>query len=318
MPKKILQPIRDNPEEIDRLEREIAKVFFDEIYRPLLDDLNVKPSIVKNSTDYLLESIKSGKIYFYRGVFKGRFNATLSKKLKSLGAEWDKKSGGFKIPLGSLSYEIRSAIKLSEDNYIRTVDRLNNTLKDLLPEKIADKLKSKKIFGDMILSFDKRFRKSLKGITVAPELTKEQHKKISDEYTNNMKKYIQEWTEKEIVKLRKNIKSKAFQGVRYESLIDSIQKSYGVSQSKAKFLARQETNLLMSKMRESRYQDAGINEYIWKTVVGSPKHPVRPMHKRLDGKIFSWNNPPITSEDGRRNHPGEDFGCRCYARPVVR
>ena len=53
------------------------------------------------------------------------------------------------------------------------------------------------------------------------------------------------------------------------------------------------------------------------TVVGSPNHPVREMHKALAGKVFSWDDPPITNEKGDRNNPGQDYGCRCYARPIV-
>lgn len=45
--------------------------------------------------------------------------------------------------------------------------------------------------------------------------------------------------------------------------------------------------------------------YIWRTQ-GDSK--VRPSHRANDGKIFSWDDPPPTG------HPGEDFGCRCFAQ----
>jgi len=45
-------------------------------------------------------------------------------------------------------------------------------------------------------------------------------------------------------------------------------------------------------------------KYIWVTT-GDEK--VRPEHEELDGQVRSWYDDP---------HPGEEFGCRCYAEPV--
>jgi len=48
--------------------------------------------------------------------------------------------------------------------------------------------------------------------------------------------------------------------------------------------------------------------YVWVTR-GDDR--VRPSHAENNGKIFSWDDPPTTG------HPGEDFGCRCVARPLL-
>ena len=162
---------------------------------------------------------------------------------------------------------------------------------------------------------------SIKNITVGPQLTKEQAARIADEWQTNMKLWVKDFTEKEILKLRKDVKSSVFTGNRYESMVSKIQKSYGVSANKAKFLARQETSLLMTKFKETRYKDVGVNEYEWRCVAGSKNHPVRPAHKKLEGLRFSWDNPPITTAPGepvRRNNPGQDYNCRCFAKPIVR
>lgn len=49
-------------------------------------------------------------------------------------------------------------------------------------------------------------------------------------------------------------------------------------------------------------------QYIWQTV-GDEK--VRGIHRIRDGRQYSWDDPP---EGG---HPGEDFGCRCWAEPIL-
>lgn len=44
---------------------------------------------------------------------------------------------------------------------------------------------------------------------------------------------------------------------------------------------------------------------------------VRDTHVALNGETFSWSDPPVTSETGERNHPGEDYSCRCVAVAVL-
>lgn len=55
-----------------------------------------------------------------------------------------------------------------------------------------------------------------------------------------------------------------------------------------------------------KMDEAGTH-YIWHTR-GDDK--VRSAHAVNDGKVFAWENPPDTG------HPGEDYGCRCWAEPV--
>ncbi len=47
--------------------------------------------------------------------------------------------------------------------------------------------------------------------------------------------------------------------------------------------------------------------YIWRT---REDDKVRGSHAANNGKIFSWDSPPETG------HPGEEYGCRCWAEPV--
>ena len=61
-------------------------------------------------------------------------------------------------------------------------------------------------------------------------------------------------------------------------------------------------------------RDAGVEEYIWST---SGDSRVRESHKKLNGKRFRWDDPPVVDEKtGRRCHPGEDYECRCVALAV--
>lgn len=313
-----LKPIKESSEDFDAIEKAIIVLFKTEIYLPLIKALGLSKKTLQNSMNDLLDAIVTGRIEFYRGAFTGRFNSSTSKELKRLGAQWDRKQGSWKIPLSSLPIDVRNTISLSASRFEQKLASIDRKLSQILPAEVADKLKIEKMFDQTLFKTDNEFRQSVKQISVAPALSSEQRKKISEEWTTNMKLWIKDWTEKEIVKLRKDVQARVFTGNRYEGIAKTIEKSFDVSQNKARFLARQETSLLMTKFKETRYTDIGINEYRWGCVAGSSNHPVRPIHKSLEGKVFSWNNPPIVDDKGNRKNPGEDYNCRCFARPIVR
>lgn len=326
---KELQPIKETTEDYEAIERKIKKLFRDEIYIPLMKLLTGNSGTIRNAKGTeLLDAIKYGRIQFYRGTFKGRFNAESSKDLKAMGAQWDRKTGTWKLSQSLLSPEVLNAVNASKSHFEQKLDSIDRRLAQILPEEIADKLKVSELFDRTLWKVQRDFAKSVKGISIAPTLTKAQSIVIADEWQNNMKLYIKDWTKKEIVELRKSMKESVFAGNRYETAVKTIEKSYDVSTNKAKFLARQETGLLMAKYKEGRYTEAGIRKYKWKCVAGTALHPVRPTHKILDGKIFSWDNPRELDKNGNVNpngahkpgenkNPQEDYNCRCTAIPIV-
>ena len=103
-------------------------------------------------------------------------------------------------------------------------------------------------------------------------------------------------------------------GSTVKSIMQDIQHTYGVSQSKARFLARDQMAKLNADISQQQQTDAGVEEYIWSS---SGDGRVRDRHKELDGKKFKWSEPPIVDKKtGRRAHPGQDYQCRCVALPV--
>ena len=163
---------------------------------------------------------------------------------------------------------------------------------------------------------EKQFKSTTIDLSVPMTLSPMIEERLKVEYTENMDLYIQQWQEEAIERLRRQIEANSAEGFRSERMASIIQAEYGVSQNKAKFLARQETSLLVSKYRQSRYQEAGISRYRWST---SHDERVRHDHKLLAGQVFSWDSPPVVDlATGRRAHPGEDFNCRCIAVPIVR
>lgn len=314
-----LASVHETVADYEKMEQEILRLFRDEIYLPLITALDVpKDVVIENATDDLRRAIQRGRVRFYRGRFSGKFTANISKELRTLGATWEASTKSWKLLSSDLTDEIRLAVDASDEKMKRTEARVLGKLADINPDDVAEKFQGKKLFDHVLWKTDRKVTAQVEAVTVAPKLSKESRAKIAEEYTQNLRIYIKKWTEEEIVKLRERVEKSAVSGARYETLVSTIQKSYGVSQNKAKFLARQETSLLMAKFKETRYRDAGSTEYIWRCVAGSPNHPVRPFHKKLDGTRQRWDSPPIIDKNGNRKHPGEDYGCRCTARPLVK
>lgn len=55
-------------------------------------------------------------------------------------------------------------------------------------------------------------------------------------------------------------------------------------------------------------EERSTTHYIWRTKLDGR---VRSEHAANDGKLFSWNERPVTG------HPGEEYNCRCIAEPYV-
>ena len=268
-----------------------------------------------NADDSLLTAIQDGSVWYEQGHFYGAFNARISSRLRSIGALYHSKSKTWSLEDSQLPVEIRAAQAHADNRYTALRRGFLKTLAEANIDSIDQSLKANDTYKRTISWMDDDFQKSVKAITIAPTLTDTQRDIIAEEWGKNLNLYIKDWAAKSIFELRDKVQNEAFKGRRAESLEAMIRESYGVSQRKAQFLARQETSLLMSKFRETRYGDVGVKRYRWST---SHDERVRSDHKHLNGKIFSFSEPPVTdTRTGARNNPGEDFGCRCVAIGLV-
>lgn len=103
-------------------------------------------------------------------------------------------------------------------------------------------------------------------------------------------------------------------GLRVEEVSKTIRERLDVTKSHANLLARDQIGKLNGQITQARQTQAGIVQYRWSS---SNDRRVRDGHAKLDGRVFAWDRPPVTNEDGDRNHPGEDYQCRCVAIPIL-
>lgn len=96
-----------------------------------------------------------------------------------------------------------------------------------------------------------------------------------------------------------------------KTIREEIMKQTGISKSRAQFLAVDQAGSILGQMTAERHFNLGIERFTWDT---SGDERVRDTHKALDGKVFSYDDPPTVN--GRVVLPGEDYRCRCVALPV--
>lgn len=106
------------------------------------------------------------------------------------------------------------------------------------------------------------------------------------------------------------------------TLIQQITHLSGVSENRAKIIARDQTSKLQGILTQVRQESIGIDEYLWRNskdqrVVGNPsgRYPkgnaIHMNHWVREGKRYKWSDPPA---DG---HPGQAILCRCWAEAVL-
>jgi SPP1 gp7 family putative phage head morphogenesis protein len=100
------------------------------------------------------------------------------------------------------------------------------------------------------------------------------------------------------------------QGRRASDLAKDIEAITETTESRAKFIARDQTAKMNSAITKARHTELGLDEYTWQT---SGDERVRDTHAEHDGKVYRWDDPPADT-----GHPGEDFNCRCVAIPYVK
>jgi len=97
-------------------------------------------------------------------------------------------------------------------------------------------------------------------------------------------------------------------GRRSEFLAEEIEKRIGISKRRANLIAIDQVQKINGQLTRRRQTDLGLDRYIWRTVLDER---VRKEHRRREGRVFSWDDPP---PDG---HPGEPINCRCFAEPYL-
>lgn len=321
------------------VEKDLNYYFYELYYKDIFEALK-DPYYLLNSNNALIAALRTGKVFYKNGLFSGSFNARISKELLKF-AKFNKRTKKWE---GLAPPDVLAASVVANSK----AEKLNKKIKFLI-DKIPDRVKS--VIDNLEFSIDKPLYqinkeadKSLKSIGVSVDMSPELSERLKDNYTNNQQINITNWTEVQTERLRDMVERNVLAGYNRKDLIESIEVEYGVTQNKAKFLARQETSLFLAEVRDERYIDAGLEWYKWSTsndikVVGNPGglYP-KPTeghgnHWMMQGKVCQLKNPTLYADsvdDAKKGkwksklnigaggkHPGQEFGCRCTSIPLV-
>ena len=89
---------------------------------------------------------------------------------------------------------------------------------------------------------------------------------------------------------------------------------------RAMLIARTEVARTSSTFVQQRARAIGATQYIWRTARDSD---VRPGHKKMEGVVCDFSNPPEIDEGSpgkprlMRHGPGEVWNCRCHHEVLI-
>jgi SPP1 gp7 family putative phage head morphogenesis protein len=99
------------------------------------------------------------------------------------------------------------------------------------------------------------------------------------------------------------------EGTQTAELGELIEARFGITERRARGIARDQTSKWHSSVNRLRCVDAGVEELEWST---SNDDRVRPTHRANQGKRFPIDKPPAAT-----GHAGHDPNCRCCEIPVI-
>ena len=315
---KFLKPIKDKTEYSRIITRKLDGFLFYTLFEPIIKIVKPIGEIHNAKEDALIKALRNGEIQYINGKFYGKFNAEISRILIKMGAKFNKVTKTYDIARSMLSMEVLSAIAtgavLAEMVRKQLLDFLDSfNIETYMPDlkKILDVP-----LDEIVEDLDEQQEQSIKeAIKIVPEFSEANREFLKQNYIENVEYSVKNFTEKQVDKLREMVEYNAYYGYsKNNNLIDRIQREFDITRNRAKFIANQETSLLTAKLNEMRLREVGITHYKWST---SHDERVRDTHKDLDGKIFSFDDPPIVDKKGTRQNAGEPYGCRCRAIGVV-
>ena len=199
-----------------------------------------------------------------------------------------------------------------EDDYADEIQELMKKVRIIFSEKNTDekfksiaKKNARKVEEFNAKEMDKVFTKVL---GVNPFLSEPFIAQEVSAFTANNVKLIKDFSDDYLSKVEGIIQRGATSGKLTKDITSEIVEKLGVTESRAKTIARDQVSKFNSSLNKLRQQNLGVTKYEWST---AGDDAVRPSHAEKNGNIYSWDDPP--SDTG---NPGDDVNCRCIGLPV--
>ncbi len=302
-------------------DQELSQLFYDLFYADLISLVSMDQKQLPNDKFSALKSaLRDGKVRYKNGEFTGKFSVAISRELSRF-AKLDSRSGIWK---GRPPIDIQTVAAAANFRSKAMIEKARRLIDKMEPTALEAARNIRFDFTKPLDDMEAQAVKDMHNLGIHPDMTPEIRDKLLEDYNNNQQLNVKNWSPNQVSRLRDMTERALDGGVSPVEFAQMIMAEWGVTRNKARFLARQETSLFLSKFRRERYTDAGITDYIWMSSAdarcresnkwGQPAHgPGGPLH----GHRFTFGDPPPSGPHGEPQEPGEPFGCRCIARPVV-
>lgn len=112
----------------------------------------------------------------------------------------------------------------------------------------------------------------------------------------------------------KSVREKTMAAILAGGRAETLEGSIRATKAQARLIARTETARTGALLTRARAGAVGVETYEW---VSCGDESVRTRHRKLNGKHFRFDDPPVSGENGERSGPGEIYNCRCVAFPDI-
>lgn len=241
---------------------------------------------------------------------------------------------------GAISKTRDSVLRLySTSNNLKTISANLDRLFDEMDWWTNLSLSMKEVMGDLDAKHRNDFYKILSdrmGINVAGFVNENQLGEVLDNIVfDNVEKSKIVGNELE-ARVREIVRrSLVGQEEKSPSLESQLKELFKGKKKNAKMIARDQTQRAVNALNQARQQAAGIKKYKWLTsldnrvrhgkFIGKNKAS---NHRIVHGAIISWDTGKIlesinSSIIGKtvkmiaNGHPGQDYNCRCTAKPIL-
>ena len=332
------KPVQINEYFLKQIAAGLKKEMHDTLFKQLFEVLN--SNTIYNDKKTLTNAIQSGRIYYENGAFRSTkpFSNAVAAELENLGAKF--KNGAYYIDRALLPVEIENTLAIVSAREAAKVAALNGLLikfAENVGKETAVKLfiekATERLFNNLLTNLQES---TGEGKLPVLELvtTKEQVKKVTQDYIHNMDYWVKNWEAKEIVKMRQDIAQMVQEGARTETIKKYLQNRWGIAERKAEFLARNESGIAGSVIKATHYQDMGCTHFKWLRSTSIEKRPLHLEYAKETGNqygingtnIFSFSDPPVIEQvkvgegknasyvpkaDGQKGLPGQIYNCSC-------
>lgn len=329
------KPVHINEYFLRQIAAGLKKEIYDSLFKQIFEVLNDKS--VLNDKKTLPNAIRSGRVYYENGAFRSNkpFSNAVANELEKLGAKY--RNGAYYIERAALPLELENALALVAAREVEKVAAINGLLvklSEFIGQESSVRLFISKavdrMYSNLIKDIEETTQDGGKVPVIELVRTKEQAKKVTEDYIHNMDYWVKKWKEKEIIKMRQDVAQMVQSGARTETFKTYFMNRWGIAERKAEFLARNESGIAGSVIKATHYQDMGCTHFKWLRSTSKEKRELHLEYAKETGNqygiggtnIFSFSDPPIIEQikvgnsfvpkpDGQKGLPQQTYNCSC-------